>query len=476
MKEQEKRIGRQTPTTSYILPYTQTKGEEAVELYERSGRDAMEWQKGLLYDMMAQEDDGAWTHMDFGYAVPRQNGKNEVISMRELWGLMNGEAIVHTAHRTKTSTAAWQRLVHILEESGYSEEAGSFKSGKSKGQENIVMSAENGGGKIEFRTRSSTGGLGESYDLLVIDEAQEYKTDEESALQYTVSASANPQTIYLGTPPTPYSSGTIFPKLRKSVLCGEKEYSGWAEWGIDEMSDGNNRDLWYETNPSLGIRIRERTVASEIGKDAVDFNIQRLGLWIKYNQKSEFSRSEWECLKCEKLPKFTGQMNVGIKYSKDGSTVSMSIALKTDTGKIFVETISCKSVRDGDQWIIAFLGSLGPNLNKIVIDGKSGQENLAEELADLRIRGTLLPKVSEVINANAFFYNSVFDGTICHMGQPALTQIVSNCEKRAIGSGGGYGFQSLKAEADITIMDSVILAAWAAHEFKDKQKQKVRYD
>ena len=36
------KFGRQTPTTSVIMPYEHTWVNEAVELYERSGRTAME--------------------------------------------------------------------------------------------------------------------------------------------------------------------------------------------------------------------------------------------------------------------------------------------------------------------------------------------------------------------------------------------------------------------------------------------------
>ena len=40
----EVRKGRQTPTTSVVLPYDSTLGQEAVDLYEKTGRTAMEWQ------------------------------------------------------------------------------------------------------------------------------------------------------------------------------------------------------------------------------------------------------------------------------------------------------------------------------------------------------------------------------------------------------------------------------------------------
>ncbi|MGI6722432.1 MAG: type V CRISPR-associated protein Cas4 [Anaerovoracaceae bacterium] len=112
------RIGRQTPTESFVLPYQKTDGAEAIESYEKSGRTAMDWQKLLVYDMLAKEDDNQWTHMKYGIAVPRQNGKNEAVAIREMYGLLHGEKILHTAHRTDTSHTAWERLLEILSDAG----------------------------------------------------------------------------------------------------------------------------------------------------------------------------------------------------------------------------------------------------------------------------------------------------------------------------------------------------------------------
>ena len=88
--------------------------------------------------------------------------------------------------------------------------------------------------------------------------------------------------------------------------------------------------MWYETNPSLGT-ILERSIVDELGGDTVDFNIQRLGLWLRYNQKSEISRKEWDALCVDTLPALVGRMSVGIKYNKDGNTVSLAIAVRTRT-------------------------------------------------------------------------------------------------------------------------------------------------
>ena len=330
------------------------------------------------------------------------------------------------------------------------------------------------GGKIEFRTRTSKGGLGEGFDLLIIDEAQEYQDDQESALKYVVTDSRNPQTIFCGTPPTPVSSGTVFTKFRKATLEGDTVNAGWAEWSVDEQSDPRDRELWYETNPSLGTVFTERAVTDEIGSDPIDFNIQRLGLWIRYNQKSAISKAEWNELKVDALPEFTGDLFVGIKYGRDGTNVAMSVAVRTKDGHIFVESIDCREVRAGTGWIMDYLKAWSSG--KVVVDGANGQKLLADEMKEFGLKKPILPTVKEIIAANAAFEQGLFQRNIQHMGQPSLVNVVGNCEKRAIGTNGGFGYRSIKEGAEIALLDSVILAYWICAETKPKRKkQRISY-
>lgn len=462
---EESRKGRQTPTQSVVLPYLQSKGQEAIDLYNSTGKTAQEWQELLLMDILAFNDDGLWIHTRFGYSVPRRNGKNEIVAIREMWGLVNGEHILHTAHRTTTTHSAWERLLNLLEKAGI-EVVSSYRA---FGKEHIEVE---GGGKIEFRTRTSKGGLGEGFDLLIIDEAQEYQDDQESALKYVVTDSKNPQTLFCGTPPTPVSSGTVFTKFRADTLAGLKQNSGWAEWSVEFQSDPNDKELWYQTNPSLGTVFTERSVADEIGTDLVDFNIQRLGLWIRYNLKSEISRSQWNEMKVEVLPKLKGKLFVGIKYGQNGANVAMSIAVKTADGKIFVETIDCQSVRTGNGWILRFLKEA--DVSKVIVDGAGAQNILADDMKNYKLKAPVLPTVKEVVIANAMFKQGIDQQTISHAGQPSLEQSASNCEKRLIGTGGGFGYKSLKEDVEIALLDSVILAHWACATTKERRKQKVR--
>ena len=248
MVKTKEKLGNQHPTQSVNLYWTKTLAPEALGYYEKTGLKYYDWQKYLLENIMAVNDDGLWVHQKYGYSLPRRNGKTEVVYLLELWGLHNGLNMLHTAHRISTAHSSFLKLKKYLEMSGYVD-GEDFSSNKAKGQERIEFKATSA--VIQFRTRTSNGGLGEGFYLLVIDEAQEYTVEQETALKYTVSDSDNPMTIMLGTPPTEVSTGTVFENYRKDVLKGNKKYSGWAEWSVDAVKDIHDTDSWYLTNKSM---------------------------------------------------------------------------------------------------------------------------------------------------------------------------------------------------------------------------------
>jgi hypothetical protein len=68
--------GRQEPTQAVILPYEATKGDQAVRLYNLTGRTCQEWQANLLRAIMATNPDGLWMHVKFGnHGIHRYKAK-----------------------------------------------------------------------------------------------------------------------------------------------------------------------------------------------------------------------------------------------------------------------------------------------------------------------------------------------------------------------------------------------------------------
>ncbi len=207
---------------------------------------------------------------------------------------------------------------------------------------------------------------------------------------------------------------------------------------------------------------------------SVSFLSVDLGYWVRYNLKSAISKADWEALAVETLPELKSKLFVGIKYGKDGKNVALSIAAKAGDGNVFVESVDCRPIKAGNAWIIQFLKSA--DIAQVVVDGANGQSLLSDNMKEAKLHAPTLPSVKEVITANALFEQLLTAEKIYHKNQPSLAQSVTNCEKRAIGSNGGFGYKSIKDTADIALMDSAIFAIWAAFKAKDVTKrQKIGY-
>lgn len=478
----KKRIGRQEPTVWSTLPYKKTFGKEAVETYEQTGQKMMKWQKLQMNAILAVDRKGKYIHRRYGVSISRRNGKTELFLARELYALKHGERVLHTAHLTATSSDASKRLAECLIMMGYEEVVKKTKGEiydhhftyrKQFGLEVITLLCE-GGGKVSFRTRTSKGGLGEKCDVLIIDEAQEYLIEQENTLKFLVSDSKNRQILMCGTPPTAISQGTVFKAFREKVLSSESKYDGWAEWSVPSQSDVHNVDLWYETNPSLGIIFDEDAVELEIGEDELDFNIQRLGLWISYNLASAITEKEWRMTEVKNVPKLKGKTYVGIKYGTSGINVALTVACKTADDKVFISAFDSRNIREGNGWIINYLKSI-KTLEKVTVDGRGNCEILAKDMKDAGMKKPIVPDSNDFILANTQFEQSTFNNGLVHMPQPSLDEAVTNCEKKKYGNRGAFIYVPNVETIDITIMESAVLAHWLCLNSKERKAQHVGY-
>ncbi len=60
------------------------------------------------------------------------------------------------------------------------------------------------------------------------------------------------------------------------------------------------------------------------------------------------------------------------------------------------------------------------------------------------------------------------------MQQPSLDELVINCEHRAIGTNGGFGYKTLVGGRDVTLIEANVLAYWLCETSK-RVKQVVNY-
>ena len=336
------KIGSQKPRIMVEPPRAGTDGADAALLMESYGNPLDEWQQNVLNCWLGRDDKGRYNVTSAGLALPRQNGKNVCLEAREFYGLVIlGERILHTAHQVRTSKKSFRRLVAMFQDKRHPEIISLVKNIRfTNGEESIELT---NGGTIEFSARSRQAARGfDGISLVVYDEAQELTDDQVEAIMATLSASStgNRQIIYTGTPPYPNCPGTVFRRRRTVSLESPGKHDAWHEWSVEaktiEEIDVKNRELWYETNPALGIRLTEDFTFEEQTSMSPDgFARERLGWWAPMLSEIvdyAISQELWDSAASEEL-KPEGKTAYGVKFSADGAEVCLCGAVIPTDGQ-----------------------------------------------------------------------------------------------------------------------------------------------
>lgn len=479
-----KRIGSQEPRI-HVLPKRDdwetlySDGDDACELASAYGLTPDTWQRLVLTDWLKRDDSDKFAATSCGLALPRQNGKNAVIEMRELYGLVAcGEKILHTAHRVDTARKAFLRLATFFENDIYPELKEMVVSiRRTNGQEAITLT---NGASIEFSSRVNGGARGSTYDVVVFDEAQELTNDQMEAIMSTMAAapSGNRQLIFTGTPPSLVSPGTVFRKRRTGAVNESDNKILWHEWSVEDIGDVSDRDRWYETNPALGIRLDEDFTEEEYHTLTEDgFARERLGWWDnREGGNAVFTKDQWRRCEVEKAPESSAKEKIayGVKFSVDGRHVALSVAVKPTNEKSFIECVEYLPTDGGISWLVDWLCERKQKCAVCVIDGKSYTSALERKLLDSGFprRGLYISSPKDVCSAATMFYNAVDEKEISHSGQPALNESALSAQKRIIGKDGGWGFGS--GTFDCSLIESASLAYWGVMTTRRNPNRKMR--
>jgi phage terminase large subunit-like protein len=467
-------IGVQSPRVE-LVPKTGAcpDGEDAAYLSAKYGLDPFEWQRRVLAGWLGQRPNGRWAATRCGLAVPRQNGKNAVVEMRQLYGmLVLGERFLHTAHQVKTASKAFQRLLYFFDNPRMFPKlhARTTMVRKANGQEAVFL---DNGGSFELAARSKGAGRGFSVDVLILDEAEELSSDALAALKPTISASPNPQTIYTGTPPSPVHQGEIWTRVREAGLAGVDERLCWQEWGC--LSDADLADPvgWGQANPSMGLLIDPETIADEYADfDDATFGRERLGMWSDPTTSRIISVDSWRVCGEPNLIDGGGVVAFAIDVAPDRGSCSICAASWTAGGLPFVDVV--ESRRGEPDWGVAKIASMCDrhDVRAVVIDAAGPAGSLVDPLRQAGITVTVTT-ARQMAAAWGGFYDAVMDGRLRHMDQPLLNVALSVARKRPIGDT-GWGWSRKDSDADISPLTAATLSLWGLVSSEIEEKPRIR--
>ena len=450
------RYGSQEPRYRIAPKYDKTE-LRAVKLLKAGGLLLDPWQSDILDDWMSMNAGMKWICKTCGGSVPRQNGKTLIMQGRAEAGmLLYGEKVLYTSHLQKTSTETFEEMASFFDAPALKKYVKDIKT--ALGREQILLT---NGGRIKFLARTRNGGRGQHGDLLIFDEAQELDVNSQASFIPAISASLNPQTIYMGTPPDPTVTGTVFREIRDKAIKGETTTTAWFEFSVEKIGDVSDKDRWYACNPALGRRIQESTVEGEFEQMASDtFARERLGWWtpvVEHKLDYAIPADLWDAAaSMEEKPE--GKTAYGIKFSADGA-----------------EVVLC-GAGYGTQWLADWLNIRTEKASCVVIDGKNGVDVLVDKITDKKqggkwiMKGAVIkPRATDMIAAVGLLMDALAEETVTwYQPQDQLRDSAVTSVKRPISGGWGFGGENS------TPIEACALALWGAKTSKRDPSKKMR--
>lgn len=469
-------LGRQEPRVR-LEPKRSSKfddGGDACFLASQYGLTPDPWQEAVIVSWLGRTADNRVAAGRCGLAVPRQNGKNGVLEVVELFKIVvQGRKVLHTAHEVKTARKAFLRLRSFFENERQWPELAALVAPngirQTNGQEAIVLT---NGGSVEFVARSRGSGRGFTVDDLVLDEAQEITDEQLEALLPTISAapSGDPQIIMTGTPPPPNADGAPFKRMRAAGVEGKDKRLSWHEWSPERAPEADDREallaLAADTNPALGRRLQIQVVEDELAQMSFEgFMRERCGAWDSDALGGVLDFPAWLGLAVPADAAPTeGNVAFAVKFSADGERVGAAVAIAPDDGPTHVEAFGVRPMSEGTSGLADWLAERWRKASLIVLDGKAGAGDFK---AMLRARGVperriLILPTDAAIEAHASFLRAVLEADLTHLAQPGLDAQVRVAGKRKIGTAGGWGWLAVTPDGDVTALDAVTLARHGA--------------
>lgn len=474
-----KRYGSQAPTFQVVGEFARSAGAKLVELFGRYGVRFYGSQKRELELFAARDDGGRFACKTISISKPRQNGKSYACRYYAISMAAKGLHVLYSAHNGGTAHKMYKAIEDFVTDNADFAKRIKRVGGlyRAPGKEGVYFA---NGGFVEFQTRTNAGTRGSTYDVIIIDEAQELTYDQLDSIKPTTLASdsGDPQMIYVGTPPGPKCPGEVFADQHKAAHEGNSGGAWWLEWSVETVPDLRDRDavmeLAYATNPAMGYRIKD-----DVMLDAIDsyqnkpdsFAREYLGWWSPVEKaNAAIDWGAWTDCAVDAAPE-SGKMAFAVKFSVDGFFASVAVCCIPSTGTPHVELIDYRNIAvQGLDGLAQFAFERRNRAAVFVIDGKAGSEDLAERLESLGMprKAYVLTGSREYITAASMLVNSVRERGITHNGDQTLNDCVKTCTKRPIGNNGAFGFGGELPEP----VDAVALALWGARTSKRDPNRK----
>jgi phage terminase large subunit-like protein len=422
----------------------------------------MPWQETAALHLMA--GNGRWQYPEVAVVVARQNGKSTLLIPRILWGLQHGERIMHTAQNRTLPREIFEQVAELVPKADLKRPVR-----LANGQERIDTKS---GGSYRIVAPTRGGARGPSNDLVIIDEVREMDTwDFMAAARPTLTASRNPQTLYLSN--AGEDTSVVLNSLRERAVAGDDRLA-YLEWSAHPEKDHMDETAWAEANPALGITIDRETLA--VAHDSLPppvFETEHLCRWVITTMPRLVSEVSW--FQCQHETSYPKQPMMGISVDPSGTRASAVIAWQGEAGIVEMQLLAHVTGNPID--LDAFGRALQQKAESVQVAAIAYDQwtdaHLARHLTARPILkgGSIEPKPlqgAEWANASERFVRAVEGGWLRHAGSGEVSADLAFTVRKEKEGG---SFTAVKAieERPITAALAAVRAVWLASSPVDRK-------
>jgi hypothetical protein len=454
--------GRQEPEFESRHPGDEIEGDRCAQFGANIGLRSMPWQWSMERGILSLQDpneygERIWTHRDDAIEATRQQGKTYAIVRLILFhlyvepvpGRPKARKIIYTAQRWSTASDVFERVRDVIDANPFLK---AQLAARPTRRDNHGLIMLNDGSRVEFAPRTQDFGRGlTELDIVFIDEAYDIVPAHIKNLRGAQSASLNPQTIFISTPP-------VFNEHPNCHMLGDLHRLGHAHapdlfyqlYAAPRHLERDNPEAWRLAQPSYGIATNETENRTTYEMDRRSarrralFDADYLG-WGSYpppelDGNSEIPPEKWTEMgmtarraRGEGTPKLVGRP--AIVLERTGGPWTIEAAWRTSAGTVQIEVGYCEVA--GDTVVVDRVVALRDAWDPVAVMVRSGSA-AAELIAKLEKAGVevISANRTEVAQACGGFLNAALGGELSHSDQSILTDGTSTATKKELPAGG----------------------------------------
>ncbi len=279
------------------------------------------WQRTVGRYLYALGQGERWLFQEVAAIVSRQNGKSEIVKPHIIERLARGRHILHAAQTRELPRRLFFTFIVPYVQAHYPD--ATIK--RATGQEYIELS---NGGMYIITAATGPGPRGLTIDDLIIDELREIDEEFVAAAIPTMSASRNPQVLYLSNAGSEASISLNAVKLRAE----DDPALAYLEWSAAPDRAVDDPIGWIEANPSIGHEAFPMLMANlermyrshRLAGTLAHFETENLCRWVTTMREHLVDDLAWT--KCRDEVGKPVRPAIGVAMDPDGRRASIAMA------------------------------------------------------------------------------------------------------------------------------------------------------